>query len=74
MKNSRLFAIITFMMVALFAAGAILGSIVPQTIIYVAVTAGAIAMALYGLWFYYGHKKEEEEDEPEDDSEGESEE
>ena len=59
MKTSRLFVIITFLMVALFAGGAILGSLIPETIWYLGACAVSIALALYGLWFYYGQKKDE---------------
>lgn len=60
MKVSRRFILIVLLIVALLSGGAVLGSIIPKTLVYTVISIGSIALALFGVWFYNGHQKEDE--------------
>ena len=63
MKFTRKLVSIILALVALFFLGAVMGSYVPNVTVYAAVAAGAVAVLVIGLWFYYGHQKEYVEEE-----------
>lgn len=69
MKNSRKLVCILLGLIALFCLGAILGSCIPNILIYASIAAGSVAVLLIGIWFFFGHQKEEFEDDSEDNSE-----
>ena len=61
MKNSRKYAIITLLLVALFTAGAVLGTLVGATIMYAIIAAVAVAAALLIVFGYTGVRKEDDD-------------
>ena len=63
MKFTRKLVSIILALVALFFLGAVMGSYVPNVTVYAAVAAGAVAVLVIGLWFYYGQQKEYVEEE-----------
>ena len=63
MKFTRKAVSILLGLIALFFVGAVMGSYIPNISVYAAVAAGAVAVLIVGLWFYYGHEKEDVEEE-----------
>ena len=62
MRISRKVACILLGLIALFCAGAVLGSYIPNIPVYAIVAGCSVAVLIIGLWFYNGHIKEEFED------------
>lgn len=68
MKFSRKFVSVMLGLTSIFCSGAMLGSYIPNIPMYAIIVACCVTLVLFGLWFYYGHKKEydDENEETED--------
>lgn len=62
MKFSRKLVSIILGLTALFCLGAILGSYIPNILIYAIIAACSVALVLFGLWFFHGQEEYEDEE------------